>query len=158
MGSRSTILCGIALIAASLLTSNPGRTGERLAAMTAAASREQTSPGAKPLPAVVIHIRAEKSRYDPSSIRVKAGSNVELHIVAVDRAHGLLINSYPDKAATSGAPGLVFEHPQNCWKIEKGQEAVIRFTARQPGTYAFRCCVFCGFGHLGMKGELVVEP
>jgi heme/copper-type cytochrome/quinol oxidase subunit 2 len=119
----------------------------------------QAGPAPKPAAVpVVIHITAQKSQYSPSSVHVKSGSTVELHIAAVDRAHGFVINVYPDKAATSESAGLVFAHPQNCWKIEKGQEAVIEFVARQLGTYAFRCCVFCGFGHLGMKGEIIVDP
>jgi heme/copper-type cytochrome/quinol oxidase subunit 2 len=119
----------------------------------------QTAPAQQPAATpVVIHITAQKSRYDPSSFHVKSGSNVQLHISALDRAHGFVINAYPDKAATPEPPGLVFSHPQKCWKIEKGQDVVIEFVARQPGTYAFQCCVFCGFGHLGMKGEIIVDP
>lgn len=120
-------------------------------------SGQATAQRSAPAP-TVIHLTAEKSRYDPASLHVKAGSTVELHITAVDRSHGFLINAYPDKAATAQSPGLIFPHPQTCLKIEKGQEAVITFEARTPGTYAFRCCVFCGFGHLGMKGELIVDP
>ncbi len=107
---------------------------------------------------VIIQLTAQKYHFDPSTVRVKSGSHVELHIKALDRSHGFSINTYPDKAASTGPPGLVFTDPQSCWRIEKGQEVVIKFVANQPGTYAFKCCVFCGFGHMGMKGELIVDP
>jgi heme/copper-type cytochrome/quinol oxidase subunit 2 len=127
-----------------------------IATQTAPAQQApEPQPGAAP---AVIHVTAVKYRFDPSPIHVKNGATVELHITASDRAHGFLVNAYPDKAAAPESPGLVFSHPQNCWRIAKGQEVVIEFVVRRPGSYAFRCCVFCGLGHLGMKGEIIVDP
>jgi heme/copper-type cytochrome/quinol oxidase subunit 2 len=107
---------------------------------------------------MVIHMTAQKYRFDPSPVHLKTGSQVRLFIQAQDRPHGFSINTYPDKAASTEALGLVFAHPEKCWRIEVGKDTEIDFEARQPGTYAFKCCVFCGMGHMGMKGELIVDP
>jgi heme/copper-type cytochrome/quinol oxidase subunit 2 len=106
----------------------------------------------------VVEMTAKKYEFSPSPIHVKKGMKVQLKIKALDRAHGLKINVYPDGADTKGAPGLTFAAAQDCWKLEKGEVTTIEFVAQQPGSYPFRCCTFCGFGHLGMKGQLIVDP
>jgi cytochrome c oxidase subunit 2 len=106
----------------------------------------------------VIDMTAKKYEFSPSPIHVKKGMKVQLKIKALDRTHGLKINIYPDGADTKGATGLAFATAQDCWKLEKGQVTTIEFVAQQAGSYPFRCCTFCGFGHLGMKGQLIVDP
>ena len=106
----------------------------------------------------VVEMTAKKYEFSPSPVHVKKGMKVQLKIKSLDRAHGLKINIYPDGADTKGAPGLTFATAQDCWKLEKDQVTTIEFVASQPGSYPFRCCTFCGFGHLGMKGQLIVDP
>ncbi len=106
----------------------------------------------------VIEVTAKKYEYNPSTIRVKKSTKVELKIHALDKTHGFKISQYPDGSDGKGAPGLVFADFQDGWKIEKDKDTVIEFTANEPGTYTFKCSIFCGFGHLHMKGELIVEP
>lgn len=108
--------------------------------------------------AQVIDVTAKKYKFTPSPIHVKKGTKVELRITATDHNHGFKINVYPEGAAANGAPGLVFTSPQDCWKVPKGQVTTIEFVAQTAGSYPFKCCVFCGFGHMGMKGELIVDP
>jgi len=105
----------------------------------------------------IINMTARKYKFTPSPIHVKKGTKVELRITATDHNHGFKINVYPDGADTKGAPGLVFTSPRGCWKLRKGQVTTIDFIAETPGSYPFKCCVFCGFGHMGMKGELIVD-
>jgi heme/copper-type cytochrome/quinol oxidase subunit 2 len=105
-----------------------------------------------------IAISAKKYEFDPSPIHVKQGTTVQLTITALDHQHGFKIGLYPDGAAPSGDPGLVFTSHQDCWKIPKGQSVTVEFQARTPGTYTFKCCNFCGFGHGRMKGQLIVDP
>ena len=114
---------------------------------------QAASPGVR-----VIEVTAKKYEYNPSTIRVKKGTKVELKIRALDKTHGFKISQYPDGSDGKGAPGLVFNDFQDGWKVEKDSDTVIDFTANEPGTYTFKCSNFCGFGHLHMKGELVVEP
>ncbi|MHB8753874.1 MAG: cupredoxin domain-containing protein [Candidatus Acidiferrales bacterium] len=106
----------------------------------------------------VINMTAKKYKFTPSPIHVKKGTKVELRITATDHNHGFKINVYPDGATASGAPGLAFTTPHDCWKLKKGQTTTIEFVAQTAGSYPFKCCVFCGFGHMGMKGELIVDP
>ena len=106
----------------------------------------------------MIEVTAKKYEYNPASIHVKKGAKVELKIHALDRTHGFKISQFPDGSDGKGTPGLVFTNFQDGWKVEKDNDTVIDFTANQPGTYTFKCSIFCGFGHMHMKGELVVEP
>ena len=106
----------------------------------------------------VIEVTAKKYEFNPSPIRVKQGTKVQLKITATDHAHGFKIKQLPEGADTKGNAGLVFSSPQDCLKIEKGQTATIEFVAQTPGTYPFRCCTRCGWHHRAMKGQLIVEP
>jgi cytochrome c oxidase subunit II len=106
----------------------------------------------------VIEVTAKKYDFTPSSIRVKQGTKVELKITATDRSHGFKIQEFPEGENKLTSPGLVFSSPQDCLKIEGNQTQTIDFVAQTPGTYAFRCCVHCGWRHGSMKGELIVEP
>lgn len=105
-----------------------------------------------------IEVSAKKYDFTPSPIHVKQGTTVRLKITATDRAHGFKIDEYPDGAKGKGAPGLVFTSKQDCVKLEKNAPATVEFVAKTPGTYTFKCCVHCGFGHGHMKGQLVVDP
>jgi cytochrome c oxidase subunit 2 len=105
----------------------------------------------------VIEMTARKYEYSPSEIRVKKGTHVQLKLRAADRTHGFKIRLFPDGAPESGEPGLKFAQPQDSWKLDKDRERVLEFVAERPGTYSFKCSVFCGFGHGGMRGRLIVE-
>jgi heme/copper-type cytochrome/quinol oxidase subunit 2 len=108
--------------------------------------------------AQVIEVIAKKYEFNPSPIRVKQGTRVQLKITATDHAHGFAIRLSPDGADAKANAGLVFSSPQECQKIEKGQTATVEFVAQTPGTYSFRCCTHCGWNHKAMKGQLIVEP
>lgn len=105
----------------------------------------------------VINMTAKKYEFNPSTVHVKKGTKVQLHVTMLDRTHGLKINVYPDGGSTKGDPGLVFTSSQDCWSAGKGQTVTIEFVAKTPGNYPFKCCKFCGFGHMGMKGQIVVD-
>ena len=107
--------------------------------------------------AQVIEVTAKKYEYSPSPIHVKRGMKVQLKITATDHDHGFKIATFPDGAAQSGTPGLVFAAAQDCWQLKKGETTTIEFLAQTADTYTFRCCHTCGVGHRGMKGELVVD-
>jgi cytochrome c oxidase subunit 2 len=108
--------------------------------------------------AQVIEVTAKKYEFNPSPIRVKQGTKVQLKITALDRTHGFKISLNPDGSDMKGDPGLLFISKEACLSIEKGAPTVVEFVAHTPGTYSFHCCNRCGLGHGGMKGQLVVEP
>ncbi len=144
-----------AVLSVLLLGAGPGPTKQ-----VRAAARQEGAAGT-PEPVKVIEITARKYEYTPGEIHVKKGTRVQLRVRALDRTHGFRLALYPEGAAESGPLGLRFdqhqEKPQDNWKIERDQERVIEFVAERPGTYRFKCSVFCGLGHRGMKGALVVE-
>ena len=107
--------------------------------------------------AQVVELKARKYEYLGSPVHVKAGTKVQLKITALDHDHGFKVTTVPDGAGSSGKPGLVFDSPQDCWQIKKGETITIEFLAQTPGTYPFKCCHVCGMGHRGMKSEIVVE-
>lgn len=106
----------------------------------------------------VIDVTAKKYDFNPSPIRVKQGTKVQLKITASDHDHGFQIRRYPQEAKEGGAPGLVFSSQEGCYRIPKGQTVTVEFVAEKAGTYPFKCCVHCGWRHRSMKGELIVEP
>jgi len=121
-------------------------------------SDKKTAPQQTPDQNVqVINMTAKKYEFNPSPVHVKKGTKVQLRVTSLDRTHGLKINVYPDGGSTKGDPGLVFTSPQDCWSVAKGQTVTIEFVAKTPGSYPFKCCKFCGFGHMGMKGLIVVD-
>ena len=87
-----------------------------------------------------IDIKAKQYSYSPDTIRVKAGTPVELHIVSMDVPHGFAIQALNVNAV-----------------VVPGKETVVRFTPNKAGSYPFVCSVVCGPGHLDMKGTLIVE-
>jgi len=106
----------------------------------------------------VIEVTAKKYEYSPAPIRVKSGTKIQLKITATDHDHGFSIATVPDGADSNASAGLVFTSAQECWQLKKGETTTIEFLAQTPGTYSFKCCHTCGFGHRGMKGLLVVDP
>ncbi len=84
---------------------------------------------------------AKKYEFTPGTVEVKAGTRIIFKIKALDREHGFEI-----------ADGK-----SSCVKIKKGETATVEYMAQTPGTVEFKCCVFCGAGHGGMKGKIVIR-
>ena len=87
-----------------------------------------------------IRVTAKKYEYDPSVITVKQGDRVRLIVTALDHDHGLKIEAL---------------HIDQL--LKKDESTNIEFGADVAGTFPFQCSHFCGLGHKGMKGELIVE-
>lgn len=83
---------------------------------------------------------ARQWEFTPSTIRVNEGDNVKLTINSIDVAHGF---GLPDFGVNE--------------RLEPGKTVTVEFTADKKGTFAFACTVFCGTGHSGMRGTLIVE-
>lgn len=97
-------------------------TGAALTAARAQAPRE-------------IEITAQRFRFTPSTIPLKAGEPVVLLIRSLDFAHGFFV---PDlHLRTDLMPGRVVR---------------LALTPPAPGPLAFLCDNFCGDGHEGMDG------
>ena len=87
-----------------------------------------------------IQVTAKKYEFSPNPIRVKKGEPVKLTITATDHDHGISIDAFKIKQ-----------------KLKKGEPTIVEFTPDKAGTFPIKCSVFCGLGHFGMKGTIVVE-
>jgi len=70
--------------------------------------------------------------FDPTSydkVHVRKGVRVRLRLRTADRAHGLILDIYPEGVPPVGHPGLIFAHPQDTAKVEHDQERFIEFVA-----------------------------
>ncbi len=92
------------------------------------------------VPRQTVEMKAERYRFIPEEVRVKAGTLVTISVTATDATHGFKL----------GAFGIDE-------RLEKDSVKSIVFYAGQKGTYDFHCSHFCGIGHLGMTGKLIVE-
>lgn len=105
----------------------------------------------------VIEVSAKKYEFDPAEIHVKKGTRVELKVHSVDETHGIKLSLTPEGGKAESTPGLIFDKPDDNGKVEKNQDQILDFVARQPGTYEFKCAKMCGIHHGKMKGKLIVE-
>jgi cytochrome c oxidase subunit 2 len=103
--------------------------------------------GASPAPAAdapvkTFEVAASRYKFDPERLEVDEGDRVVLKLRSLDVAHGLAVKEFKAQAA-----------------IPKGGEVVtVEFVASKAGTYVIECSEYCGRGHKGMKGQLVVHP
>ena len=87
----------------------------------------------------VIAVAARKFEFVPSEIKVRKGRPVTLALTSSDFVHGF---SMPDFAIRKDlVPGRTIE---------------VTITPATSGRYPFLCDNFCGEGHDGMSGILVV--
>jgi cytochrome c oxidase subunit 2 len=89
----------------------------------------------------VIKMTAKRYEYNPSVITVNQSDKVRLEITSLDVKHGFALKAYKIDR-----------------KLEPGKTEIIEFTADKAGKFEFHCSVFCGLGHFGMKGKLIVKP
>jgi len=90
---------------------------------------------------MTIKITAKKFEYSPNEIRIKKGIPVILEFTSLDRVHGFFVADLGGIRAT----------------IEPGKITQVRIVAPKAGTYEFHCDLFCGDGHEGMTGTIIVE-
>jgi heme/copper-type cytochrome/quinol oxidase subunit 2 len=119
---------------------------------------QETETKKVPQPPVIIDVTADNFEFTPSTIHVKVHQNIELHVVAQDKTHGIRIKPFADGADRGTAPGLSFVYGEDCFKMKKDELVKIAFVAVVPGTYTFECCKLCGSGHKRMKGQIIAEP
>jgi len=89
-------------------------------------------------------ISAKTWEFSLKTIEVNAGDTVVLKITGLDdgagSGHGFALSEF-------GINKLV----------TKDQTTTVRFVADKTGTFTFRCVVYCGTGHYGMTGTLIVK-
>ena len=91
---------------------------------------------------VTINMKAHKYAFDPGDITVYQGQKITLNITALDAKHGFKLDAFNINVT-----------------VPKGETMTVTFVADKTGEFPFKCSVFCGPGHFGMKGVLkVVKP
>ncbi len=86
-----------------------------------------------------VTLSATSFEFSPATVTVKKGVPVKLTITAQDVPHGFSLPEF----------GIQRD-------LNPGKAEVIEFTPDKAGSFTFACSVFCGAGHGGMKGTLVV--
>ena len=84
-------------------------------------------------------IIAKNYQYLPKTIVLRKGIPSRLYFTSLDRAHDIKIE------------GLQIRQ-----EVMPGKAAVVEFTPQAVGTFEYICDVYCGPGHRGMKGEIIV--
>ena len=92
------------------------------------------------VPHQTIEMTAEHFHFTPDIVRVKQGTLVTIVVKAIDGTHGFSL----------GAFGIDE-------RIEENDTRTIEFYAGEKGEYSFHCSHFCGIGHLGITGRIIVE-
>ena len=92
------------------------------------------------VPKDTIEVIAKDFEFIPDTIRVKEGTLVTLKLRSIEGTHGFDL----------GAFGIDERLDENVTKM-------VEFYAGQKGEYGIRCSHFCGIGHLGMTGKLIIE-
>lgn len=87
----------------------------------------------------VIKVTAKRFSYTPNVITVKKGIPVVLQFTSLDRLHGFNCSALDIRS-----------------DIPPGKVTELRFVPQKAGTFPFHCDNFCGTGHDGMTGKIVV--
>ena len=92
------------------------------------------------VPTETISMTAERFRFTPDEIHVKAGTLVHIDLKSINGTHGFKLSDFGIDES-----------------IDEGQTKAIEFYPQNRGEFTFRCSHFCGIGHFGMTGKIVVE-
>jgi cytochrome c oxidase subunit II len=106
--------------------------------IAAVPAAEQENGGSEPR---VIEVLAKRFEFEPARIDVTEGETVRLVVRSADGMHGVGIKKFK----------VAEEVPRG------GEPVTIEFTANAVGEFDIMCSEFCGKGHGGMKGKLVVR-
>ena len=88
-----------------------------------------------------IDVVASRFKFEPSIISVALGDRIRLRLRSADRDHRFAIKLFRVKALIP----------------KTGEPVTVEFVADRAGTFEFTCAEYCGTGHSGMKGRLVVH-
>jgi cytochrome c oxidase subunit 2 len=92
------------------------------------------------VPSLPVTMTAHRYEFVPDTVRVPLGTLLKLRITSTAGTHGFAL----------GAFGIDE-------RLEEGVTKEIELYAAHRGVYTFKCSHFCGIGHFGMNGVLIVE-
>jgi cytochrome c oxidase subunit II len=91
-------------------------------------------------PKQTIEVTAKDYEFNPETITVKEGTLLTLKVKSIEGTHGFQVAAFGINE-----------------QLKEGNTVVIELYAAKKGEYAIKCSHFCGLGHFGMHGKLVVE-
>ena len=91
-------------------------------------------------PRKIIEMTAEHFHFTPEVVHVSQGTLVTLKNTAIDGTHGFDLGDF----------GIDETIPEK-------ETKTVTFYAAMKGEYGFHCSHFCGIGHLGMTGKIIVD-
>ena len=92
------------------------------------------------VPKETIEMTAERYHFSPDELHLKVGTLVQIKVRSINGTHGFKLGDFGIDET-----------------IEEGETKVIEFYAQEKGEYGFRCSHFCGIGHFGMSGKVIIE-
>lgn len=125
------------------MSAGRSRIAHRLAIVAAfvASAASCSSPSSTPSRPRIVRIQAHKFAFAPDVVHARRGVPLELELESLDRVHGFEIGDLGKRA-----------------DVVPGRVARLEITPREPGSFSFRCDVFCGDGHERMIGTVIVDP
>ena len=105
-----------------------------------ACASKSGEPGSDDANLKVIPVTARQWAYEPAQIMLQLNEPVILELTSADVHHGFNLPDFGVRA-----------------DVIPGQKARVKVTPDKQGTFAFFCDYYCGTGHEGMQGEVVVE-
>lgn len=105
-----------------------------------AAEDDNLSPSGKLVDGVrVVEVTAVKYNFDPDPIVVRFGERIRIVVRSLDVPHGLYIPDFKINLL-----------------IRPGEVKSIEFPADKIGVFEASCSLYCGIGHMEMKGKFIV--
>ncbi len=92
------------------------------------------------VPKETVEMTAERYHFAPDELHLKVGTLVQIKVRSINGTHGFKLGDFGIDET-----------------IEEGETKVIEFYAQEKGEYRFRCSHFCGIGHFGMRGKVIIE-
>ena len=92
-----------------------------------------------------IEVKSIQYRWEPDTIVVKKGEKIRFIIETVDAPHGFELE------------GIVIPSWDPEKAIRKGDKTILEVTADEAGIWDMVCTIYCGPGHVGMKGKYIVK-
>ena len=87
-----------------------------------------------------VRVTARDFSFEPSIVRVKAGTLLRLEVKSMDGTHGFRLGDFGIDE-----------------RLNENEEKAFEVYIPAQGEYSFRCSHFCGLGHFGMSGTIVAE-
>jgi cytochrome c oxidase subunit 2 len=90
--------------------------------------------------AQVVTITAQQWSFSPNTITLAKGQTVDFELTSNDVHHGFNLPDFGVRA-----------------DVVPGRTSKVRVTLDKAGTFNFHCDYYCGSGHEGMSGQLIVQ-